>query len=64
MMVSWAENIPWIVGANVTFTCLEFPGENTNGPMPVDENGEPAGPLTLPSSRPLPWLVIFTFAVA
>ena len=63
-MVSSDENLPTMVGANVTFTRLELPRENVNGPVPVDENGEPEGPLTLPSRIPLPWLAIFTSALA
>jgi hypothetical protein len=53
-----------LVGEKVTFTRFELPGANTNGPVPVAENGAPAGPLTLPSSMPLPWFLIFTVALA
>ena len=54
MIVSWAEKEPAVTGENVTFTCLELPGENENGPVPFAEKGVPAGPLMLPSSMPLP----------
>jgi hypothetical protein len=52
-----------LVGEKVTFTRLELPGANTNGPVPVAANGALASPLTLPSSIPLPWFLIFTVAL-
>lgn len=64
MTVKSEDNLPFLVGANVTFTRLELPGESVNGPVPVDENGESAGPFTLPSRTPFPSLAIFTFALA
>jgi len=64
VIVSCAVKEPAVTGENVTFTCLELPGENENGPVPFAENGVPAGPLMLPSSMPLPWFTTFTFALA
>ena len=57
-------NVPALVGAKVTVTRLELPGANANGPVPVAVNGALAGPLTLPSSMPLPWFLILTVALA
>ena len=54
MIVSVAVKVPMLVGEKVTFTRLELPGANANGPVPVAENGAAAGPLTLPPSIPLP----------
>jgi len=60
VIVNCVENVPALVGEKVTLTRLELPGENVNGPVPVAENGAPAGPLTLPLSMPLPWFLILT----
>ena len=62
-MCSTAVNVPVLVGEKVTFTRLELPGANANGPVPVAANGALAGPLMLPSSMPLPWFLIFTVAL-
>jgi hypothetical protein len=64
VMVSSDENLPAAVGLNLIFTRLDLSCENVNGPVPVDENGEPGGPPMLPSRTPLPWLAIFTAALA
>ena len=64
MMVNSDENLPAAVGLNLIFTRLEPSCENVNGPVPVDANCEPGGPLMLPSRTPLPWLAIFTAALA
>ena len=63
MMWSIAVNVPVLVGAKVTFTRLELPGANVNGPVPVAVNGTAVSPLTLPSSMPFPWFLIFTVAL-
>ena len=64
VIVSTALNLPLTVGEKVTLMRLAPPGENVNGPVPTAENGEPAGPLTLPASVPVPWLITLTVALA